>query len=81
VDDSHRREAYRDLFRTALGEAPIAELRMALNQGQPIGNQRFYAEIEATTGQRREIRKRGRPRKKEDSAISMESTQQALGIK
>jgi len=39
---------------------------MALNQDQPIGNSRFYAEIEAMTGQRRELRKRGRPRKQKD---------------
>ena len=36
---------------------------MALNQDQPIGDDRFYREIEAMTGQKRELRKRGRPRK------------------
>ncbi len=42
---------------------------MALNQDQPIGNERFYREIETVTGQRRELRKRGRPRKaKEDDS-------------
>jgi putative transposase len=61
--DSQRQEAYRTLFRAELDDAPITELRMALNQNQPIGNRRFYADIEAMTGQRRELRKRGRPRK------------------
>ena len=51
------------MFRAELDDAPITELRMALNQNQPIGNRRFYADIEAMTGQRRELRKRGRPRK------------------
>ena len=39
------------------------DLRLALNQDQPIGNDRFYREIEAKTGLRRELRKRRRPRK------------------
>ena len=60
-----RREAYQALFRTALDEAPLKELRMALRQNQPLGNARFYAEIQAMTGQRRELRKRGRPKKAE----------------
>ena len=61
--DDERLVSYRALFRTELDDTPLVELRMALNQDQPIGNPRFYAEIEAMTGQRRELRKRGRPRK------------------
>jgi len=57
-----RRAAYRDLLRGALDDAPLTDLRLALKQDQPIGNDRFYreieAEIEATTGQRRGLRKR-----------------------
>ena len=64
ADEAQRRAAYRDLFTAVLEDAPINDLRMALNQNQPIGNPRFYAKIEAMTGQRRELRKRGRPRKK-----------------
>jgi len=73
-DGETRRATYRALFQSALADAPLAELRMALNQDQPIGNDRFYTQIEATTGQRRELRKRGRPRKKleEESAASDE---------
>ena len=40
----------------------IEELRMAINQSQPLGNERFYAKIERMTGQRREGKPRGRPR-------------------
>jgi putative transposase len=58
-----RQAAYRDLFLAALDEAPLSELRVALNQDQPIGNDRFYAEVQAMTGQKRELRKRGRPKK------------------
>jgi len=60
-----RRDAYQALFRTALDEAPLRELQMALNQNQPLGNARFDAEIRAMTGQRRERRKRERPKKTE----------------
>ncbi len=61
-----RQQAYRDLFVTGLDDEPINEPRMALNQNQPIGNQRFYAQIEAATGQRRELKKRGRPKRRKD---------------
>jgi putative transposase len=63
ADDDSREPAYRDLFRGALDEKPLSDLRLALNQCQPIGNGRFYREIEAKTGRRRALRKRGRPRK------------------
>jgi hypothetical protein len=74
--DASRREAYRNLFRTALDDAPLADLRMASNQDQPIGNSRFYAEIEAMTGQRRELRKRGRPRRENEKERLEETSQQ-----
>ncbi|MGB5831588.1 MAG: hypothetical protein WBG92_06300 [Thiohalocapsa sp.] len=38
---------------------PLKSLRMAFNQDQPIGNDRFSVEIEMMTGQRRILRKRG----------------------
>jgi hypothetical protein len=57
------RAAHRALFRGALDNKPLSDLRLAINQGQPIGNDRFYREIAAMTGQRRELRKRLRPRK------------------
>jgi putative transposase len=57
-----RLEAHRALFRTALDDAPFADLQLALSQNQPLGNDRFYAEIQAVTGRRREPRERGRPR-------------------
>ena len=36
---------------------------MALDQGQPLGDSRFIDRIEQATGQRREPKPRGRPRK------------------
>ena len=57
-----RQAAYRELFRTGLDEAAVAELRLAIQQSQPIGSERFLHQIEQMTGQRREARPRGRPR-------------------
>ena len=56
-----RQTAYRELFRTELDEAALAELRLAIQQSQPIGNERFLQHIEQMTGQRRQARPRGRP--------------------
>jgi putative transposase len=61
-DDKERQTAYRALFRAQLEHAAIADLRLALNQSQPLGNSRFLAKIEKVTGVRREARPRGRPR-------------------
>jgi putative transposase len=46
-DEETRRAAYRELFRIALDDQPLGDLRLALNQDQPVGNDRFYREIEA----------------------------------
>ena len=48
--DSARRVAYRCLFRAHLDPVTISDLRLPLNQGQPWGNERFYAEMERMTG-------------------------------
>lgn len=58
-----RLAAYRALFRSELDADAISDIRMALDQGQPLGNSRFLDSIERAAGQRREARPRGRPRK------------------
>jgi len=50
------------LFRSHLDQAAIEDIRLALNQNQPLGNLRFLARIEKMTGIRREAQPRGRPR-------------------
>ena len=60
--DKARQAEYRGLFRAHLDEAAIDDIRLALNQNQPLGNSRFLAQIERKTGERREPRPRGRPR-------------------
>ena len=60
--DKERQAAYRALFRAPLDRAAIDDIRLALNQSQPLGNERFYAKIEKLTGTRREARPRGQRR-------------------
>ena len=70
--ESERLEAYRALFRTELDAEAISDIRLALNQGQALGGSRFIDEIERATGQRREIRPRGRPRKVEEEPRTLD---------
>jgi REP-associated tyrosine transposase len=58
-----RQSVYRALFRPQLDGDAIDDIRLALNQNQPLGNERFYQHIQQMTGQRREGKPRGRPRK------------------
>ncbi len=57
-----RQQAYRALFRTQLDRAAVDDIRLALNQNQPLGNSRFYSKIARMMGERRQARPRGRPR-------------------
>ncbi len=50
-NDKTRQATYRRLFRTELDDEAISDIRLAFNQNQPLGNSRFYAKIEAMTGQ------------------------------
>lgn len=56
------------LFRSELDHEAMADIRIALNQGQPLGGSRFIDSIELATGQRREVRPRGRPAKPKGEA-------------
>jgi putative transposase len=61
-DARQRQAAYRALFRSELDNEAISDIRLALNQSQPLGNARFINRIAKLTGERREARPRGRPR-------------------
>lgn len=78
--DKERQAAYRALFRAQLDKAAIDDIRLALNQNQPLGNSRFYDKIEAMTGQRREAKPRGRPRVRRDGSSPNEKGQGELGL-
>ena len=62
-DDATRLPAYRALFRPELENEAIGDIRMALDQGKPLGDSRFIDSIERAAGQLREPKPRGRPRK------------------
>lgn len=79
-DDTERQAAYRDLFRAQLDGKAIDDIRLALNQNQPLGNSRFYAKIEAVTGHRREARPRGRPRVQPGESPARDAGQKELGL-
>jgi putative transposase len=78
--DKARQGAYRALFRSQLDKAAVDDIRLALNQNQPLGNERFYSRIEKLTGQRREARPRGRPRTLEGEDAGAGSGQEELGV-
>jgi putative transposase len=65
-----RQAAYRSLFQSQLQAAAVHEIRLALRQSQPLGNDRFYAKIEEVTGMRREAKARGRPRLAQDGGAT-----------
>lgn len=60
---AERQQAYRALFRAQLDSEAIEDIRLALDQGQPLGSARFLNRVAQTLGERRQPRPRGRPRK------------------
>jgi len=79
-DDKERQAVYRELFRVQLDSKAIEDMRLALNQNQPLGNSRFYAKIEAVTGQKRMAKPRGRPQKNHDESPAHDVGQRGLGL-
>ena len=59
VLDSVRQAAYRAVFRAELDADAIDDIRLALNQNQPLGSNRFHRQIEKKLGERREARQHG----------------------
>jgi putative transposase len=62
TEETARQSNYRAMFRPELDDDAIGDIRLALNQGQPLGGSRFLDSIEKATGQRLQVRPRGRPR-------------------
>lgn len=59
--EENRRVAYRALFRAHQEEAAIDDIRKAVRQGLPLGNDRFREQVEAALGRKVAQRQRGRP--------------------
>lgn len=62
-NSANRQAVYRSLFRSELDHEALADIRLALNQGQPLGKGRFLDQVENMLGRRCEVRPRGRPSK------------------
>ena len=60
-EQDERLTAYRALFRSELDDEAIADIRLALSQGQPLGSDRFSEAMCAATGIRRSQKRPGRP--------------------
>ena len=78
--DEARQAEYRGLFRAHLDEAAIADIGLALNQNQPLGDSRFHAQIERKTGNRREPWPRGRPRLESELPVPEQPGQGKLAL-
>jgi putative transposase len=72
---TERFAAYRALFRSELDEEAIGDIRLALSQGQLLGNSRFMRNVEEITGLSCGARPRGRPRKQVDADESQRQRQ------
>lgn len=70
--DSDRLDAYRALFRSELDEEALADIRLALSQGQPLGSERFNEIMCAAVGVRRAQRKPGRPKVEQAQSTRIE---------
>lgn len=79
-DDKARQQAYRALFRAQLDKEAVDDIRLALGQNQPLGNERFYTHIEKLTGQRREAKPQGRPRVISSIDAASDVAQGKLGL-
>ncbi len=62
-DEASRLVAYRALFRSQLDAEALADIRLAIAQGQPLGNDRFKEAVCAATGVRRAQAQLGRPQR------------------
>jgi len=71
-DEDSRLAEYRDLFRSELDEEALADIRLALAQGQPLGSERFSEIMCAAVGVRRAQRRPGRPMTKRDLSARVE---------
>ena len=65
-DAADRQAAYRAVFRSALDDEALSDIRLALSQGQPLGQGRFSDRICAEAGVRRSQKRPGRPAGKPD---------------
>jgi putative transposase len=64
-----RQLAYRELFRHQLDDKELAEIRISVNGGLVLGEERFKDEIEGVVARRVRPGRGGRPRKTEGRGV------------
>ena len=79
-DEVIRQSAYRALFRSQMDNEAISDIRLAIAQGQPLGNERFKERICAATGVRRLQCRRGRREKVKAPSLSEREEQAGFGF-
>lgn len=62
--NNERLSNYRELFKAHVGTELLKEIRVSINKGLALGDERFTSQIETLTHQRVTARKPGRPRKR-----------------
>ena len=71
---------YRSQFRSQLDEEALLDIRLALTQGQPLGNCRFREAQYKAVGIRQTQARRGRPPKSIGDAIGIDGEQSGFGF-
>lgn len=75
-----RQAAYRALFRPQLDDEALPDIRLALSQGQPLGNDRFSESLCRAAGVRRAQARRGRPVRVQGDSGGIEGEQTGFGF-
>jgi putative transposase len=78
ASDQDRLARYRSLFRSQLDEEALSNIRLALSQSQPLGNNRFREAQCKAAGIRQTQARRGRPTKSIGDAIGIDGEQSGL---
>lgn len=78
--DHERQATYRSLFRAELDEAAVADIRLAMAQGQPFGNSQFSVALCQAAGVRQTHARRGRPTKPSSDGIGIDGKQTGFGV-
>lgn len=80
ANDQERQAAYRSLFRPQLDDEALTDIRLALSQGQPLGNDRFSERLCQAAGVRRTQARRGRPASGRGDSGGIEGEQTGFGF-
>ena len=69
LDDKERQYHYRELFKIALDDDLLGNIRLTTQFSMPLGSDRFKSQIETAVGRKIGLSKRGRPKVREDEGV------------